>query len=277
MGDDSLAPVAGRLSPELATRVVSALVLGILALAATYAGGWAFALFWLAAGLAVGVEWIAMTRCEPRVALSVVAGAGLCAITVAILASAPVLAIGAGLAVLVMLAMASTNGDRGWVVAGPAYAAVIAAVPPLVRNHPALGTSGIVWMFAVVWATDVAGYFVGRALGGPKLMPSVSPKKTWSGFLGGLMAGSVSGGLAAAAAERLGSPPPVSLPAVVLVSAAASVLSQLGDLGESALKRAFGVKDSGRLIPGHGGVMDRLDGFWAVAALLGVVLAACAI
>jgi phosphatidate cytidylyltransferase len=166
-----------------------------------------------------------------------------------------------------------TRYEPGWVAAGLAYAAVIAIVPPLVREDPRLGIAAILWMFAVVWFTDIAAYFTGRALGGPKLCPAVSPKKTWSGFLGGLAAAIVAGAAVAMIASRFGWQPPVSLPVVVLVSGVASVLSQIGDLGESALKRRFGAKDSGRLIPGHGGVMDRLDGFWAVAALMGVALA----
>jgi phosphatidate cytidylyltransferase len=166
-----------------------------------------------------------------------------------------------------------TRYEPGWVAAGLAYAAVIAIVPPLVREDPRLGIAAILWMFAVVWFTDIAAYFTGRALGGPKLCPAVSPKKTWSGFLGGLAAAIVAGAAVAMIASRFGWQPPVSLPVVVLVSGVASVLSQIGDLGESALKRRFGAKDSGRFIPGHGGVMDRLDGFWAVAALMGVALA----
>jgi phosphatidate cytidylyltransferase len=166
-----------------------------------------------------------------------------------------------------------TRYEPGWVAAGLAYAAVIAIVPPLVREDPRLGIAAILWMFAVVWFTDIAAYFTGRALGGPKLCPAVSPKKTWSGFLGGLAAAIIAGAAVAMIASRFGWQPPVSLPVVVLVSGVASVLSQIGDLGQSALKRRFGAKDSGRLIPGHGGVMDRLDGFWAVAALMGVALA----
>jgi phosphatidate cytidylyltransferase len=100
----------------------------------------------------------------------------------------------------------------------------------------------------------------------------VSPKKTWSGFAGGLVGGTLCGFAVAWIASRSGWTPPVDFAVVVLVSAVASVASQLGDLGESAMKRAFGVKDSSRLIPGHGGVMDRLDGFWSVAALLGLLL-----
>jgi phosphatidate cytidylyltransferase len=131
----------------------------------------------------------------------------------------------------------------------------------------------MLWMFAVVWTSDVAAYFTGRGLGGPKLWPAVSPKKTWSGFFGGLVGGTLAGLMVVSAATGLGWLPVAPLWAVALASALASVASQAGDLGESALKRRFGVKDSGQLIPGHGGAMDRLDGFWAVAVLAALGLA----
>jgi phosphatidate cytidylyltransferase len=143
-----------------------------------------------------------------------------------------------------------------------------------VRDHPALGIVGVLWLFAVVWTTDIVAYFTGRRFGGPKLWPQVSPKKTWSGFAGGLVAGTLAGLAVPVVARRWGWNPPLGLPALAMLSALASVVGQLGDLGESALKRHFGVKDSGRLIPGHGGVMDRLDAFWAVALLVGAIMAA---
>lgn len=262
-------------STELGARVISGLALALVALVLTAVGGWPFALLWLAAAVVVALEWLAMLRCEPRRHLAVVAAAGLSAFTAACLIGHPLLAAAtAAGAVLAVVLIGRTGRDRAWAAAGLAYAAFIAAVPPLVREHPSLGLTGILWMFAVVWATDTAAYFVGRSLGGPKLWAAVSPKKTWSGFVGGLVAGMAGGALTVAGAARLGFEPPVSAGLLLAGSALASALSQLGDLGESALKRAFGAKDSGRLIPGHGGLMDRLDGFWAVAALVGVVLAA---
>jgi phosphatidate cytidylyltransferase len=173
-------------------------------------------------------------------------------------------------ALLGAAAAARTAPDRLWAVTGLIYAAVISLVPPLVREQPDLGLVGLLWMFAVVWTTDIAAYFTGRRLGGPKLWPRVSPKKTWSGFIGGVAAGSVAGILVTVAGQRFGWNPPVGLGLVALGSAVACIASQLGDLGESALKRRYDVKDSSHLIPGHGGVMDRLDGFWAVAFLVGL-------
>lgn len=269
------APPARGARSELALRVASSLVLAACALVATYLGGWLFAALWFLAGAAILCEWLAMTRVEPRFALTptlVILLGGLSALVFAADAGVLVGAVAFLLAAGVAAACGRTARDRRWAAAGFAYAAVIALVPPLVREHPQLGIVVILWMFAVVWFTDIAAYFTGRRLGGPKLWPSVSPKKTWSGFLGGLAAAILAGAAVALIALRFGWSAPVPIAAVIALSALASVLSQGGDLAESALKRRFGAKDSGHLIPGHGGVMDRLDGFWAVAALMGAAL-----
>jgi phosphatidate cytidylyltransferase len=264
----------GWLATELGARVVSALVLAAVVLFATYQGGLLFALVWLLAGLAVLGEWITIARVEPRWTLQLVSGLGLVALTGAYLSPVS-LATGTalfGLGLALALFLGARGRDRLWAAAAFACAAVLVIVPPALRGHPDLGIVAVLWMFAVVWTTDIAAYFTGRRLGGPKLWPSVSPKKTWSGFGGGLLAGTLAGIAVPAAAQRWGWTPPLGLWVIAILSALASVLSQLGDLGESALKRRFDVKDSGRLIPGHGGVMDRLDGFWAVAVLAGAGL-----
>lgn len=271
----SLPPNAVTKPPsELATRVVSAIVLIAVALFTAYEGGWAFALFWLAAGIAMMVEWTNMTWVEPRRAVQILQGLGLAALTFVFLRDMPLTA---GVAVILVTSLIGALVARGtqgrlWAVSGFAYGAVIVLVPPIVRAHPYLGLVGLLWMFAVVWATDIAAYFTGRKFGGPKLWPSVSPKKTWSGFVGGLVAATLCGVLVAWGAQRLGWIQPFSLRNTAILSIIASVASQLGDLGESALKRHCDVKDSSHLIPGHGGVMDRLDGFWAVSLILGAVL-----
>lgn len=260
------------LSTELGRRVVSALVLAAVTLLATYGGGWLFGLLWLGAGYVVFAEWTGITGVGRRQTLLVV---GTIAFAVMVAAVEVEAFAWAGLAaalvgVTAVALLAPSARDRGWAVAGFVYAAVIVVVPPLVREHPALGIAGLLWMFAVVWITDIAAYFTGRAIGGPKLWPRVSPKKTWSGFLGGLIGAVLAGVLVVVLAESVESRSLVPLWFVALASAVGSVASQLGDLGESALKRGFAVKDSGRLIPGHGGVMDRLDGFWALCALIGL-------
>jgi phosphatidate cytidylyltransferase len=238
----------------------------------TWIGGIAFLLFWFAAGIAIAFEWIAVTRSEPRALLCAVAGAALAALFVGYHLNLGYPALIA-IAVVALLATAfiADGAGRSWALAALPCAAVVAIVPVIIRDRPEFGAGVVLWMFAVVWATDVAAYFTGRYFGGPKLCPSISPKKTWSGFLGGLIAATLGGTLVAYLAPASGLP--FGLAAVALASALASVASQLGDLAESALKRRFGAKDSGRLIPGHGGVMDRLDGFAAVALLCGLALA----
>jgi phosphatidate cytidylyltransferase len=261
-------------SKELTTRVLSALVMAAITLLATYQGGWLFALFWLVAGIATMVEWTGMTAIEPRRPLQVILGLGLAALTLVFLMDE-----GLGVTAVVVLGFLAVGtfiarGSAGklWAVSGFIYASVTVLVPPIVRDHPDLGVLGLLWMFAVVWATDIAAYFTGRTFGGPKLCPAISPKKTWSGFIGGVAAATLCGALVAWIGLRYGLNLPLGLPGVALLSVISSIASQIGDLGESALKRYCQVKDSSHLIPGHGGVMDRLDGFWAVCLIVAAIL-----
>ncbi len=152
-----------------------------------------------------------------------------------------------------------------WIAAGFAYAAAMFAAPVLLRSDAELGLTAILILFAIVWATDIFGYFAGRAFGGPKLVPSISPKKTWSGAIAGTLGAAIVAVLVAWAMGRFHNG------TFVVIALLLSVVAQIGDLMESAIKRRFGVKDASQLIPGHGGVMDRLDGFWA-AALLGCLI-----
>lgn len=266
-------PLGGR---EFQLRTASAIVLGTIVLTTLFVGGWAFAAIWLVAGCVAAGEWIAISRItpvRPAVAATALALAGL---VLCLRLGAPLgfwLAVAA--AGVAALAVTVREGKaRGRAVIGFAGAAILALVPPALRDDPAIGIFGPAWMFAVVWSTDIVAYITGRTFGGPKLMPSVSPKKTWSGSLGGLSAGIAAGLLLVLAARAQGwsSLAETHLGVIVMTSAAASILSQAGDLAESALKRQYGVKDSGRSIPGHGGVMDRLDGFFAVAVLAGLYL-----
>ena len=156
----------------------------------------------------------------------------------------------------------------GWKVAGIFYAGVLLMAPLILRRDAELGFLTIMLLFAVVWTTDVFAYFAGRAIGGPKLMPAVSPKKTWSGAVVGTAGAMIA---AVLVANLFGS---FNRTAIAGIALLLSVVSQLGDLLESWIKRRFGAKDASQLIPGHGGVMDRLDGFWAaalVACLIGLL------
>ncbi|SFL99846.1 phosphatidate cytidylyltransferase [Methylobacterium pseudosasicola] len=262
---------------ELWLRVASGVVLAPAILAALVYGGWPFAGIWLAAGIIGFAEWMVMSRTEPREVLIALGAATLAALLLCQRGGAPALAC---IAVLLLGAaacatVARTGFGRVRAFAGVLGAASVASVPVALRDDPGIGLVGPAWMFAVVWSTDIAAYFAGRKIGGPKLMPRVSPNKTWSGAIGGLIGAVAAGSLVALAADLAGLdlPRAASLPVVAGVSALASVLSQAGDLLESGMKRRYGVKDSGKIIPGHGGVMDRLDGFFAVAVLAGLYLA----
>lgn len=256
---------AGRTS-DLKRRTLSALVLGPLVLGLTFLGGWLFAGLWLLAGLAILYEWAAMARLANRRvwlalgALAVTGAAGLVVLAEPSYAASVVL-IGAALAALAVPRQ-SVWSLSGVLVAGAAALPIIA-----LRGEGPLGLLAVLFIYAVVWGTDIFAYFVGRTLGGPKLWPRVSPNKTWSGALGGAGAGIVAG-LLVAGLGGVDNLWPVGLVALVL-----SVVSQAGDLAESAVKRRCGVKDASRLIPGHGGILDRLDGF-AAASLAALLLAA---
>jgi phosphatidate cytidylyltransferase len=262
---------AGTIAPsrgELALRVCSALVLVPLAIGAAYLGGWPFALFWSLAAIGVFWEWASLVGGGERRLIVALGGAALVmALALAaggrLIAALGVTALGvAGLA-----AMAPAQ-QRGWVAGGVPYAAAIGMAPVVLRSDTEDGFLAVMFLFAIVWTTDIVAYFLGRLIGGPKLLPRVSPKKTWSGALGGLAA-AVLAALAVAAAAGLS-----ALTSIAVVAAILSAVAQAGDLFESHVKRRFGAKDSGHLIPGHGGLMDRLDGFVlaaAVAAVIGIV------
>jgi phosphatidate cytidylyltransferase len=160
-------------------------------------------------------------------------------------------------------------GKRIWAGGGLIYAASVVLSVTVLRVLSRIdGVEAILWLFAVVWGTDIMAYFGGRLIGGPKLWPRLSPSKTWAGFLVGVSSGGVLGVLGLAlwpGAE------PASYGPLFVLGVLAGVIAQAGDFFESGVKRHFGVKDSSRLIPGHGGFMDRLDGFIAAAAFAALV------
>ncbi|MCX7899827.1 MAG: phosphatidate cytidylyltransferase, partial [Methylocystis sp.] len=159
-------------------------------------------------------------------------------------------------------AVLAGKGRRLWAAGGVVYAATLAFSVCLLRDSMGYGLLAVAFLFAVVWGSDIFAYFGGRLIGGPKLWPRVSAGKTWSGTLTGLFCGAALG----LAVARIGGEAERAGWQTFLVALAAVAISQVGDLFESAVKRHFGVKDSSQLIPGHGGVMDRLDGFIFAAA-----------
>ena len=250
---------------DLALRVCSALVLVPLAIATAYLGGWPFALFWGAAAIGVLWEWSSMVARNEQFPVLLAGGASL-ALAVVLVATGHVLP---ALIVVAMGALGAASltlaERRTWVAGGIPYAGALAMGPIILRSDGEDGFLAVLFLFAIVWTTDIGAYFVGRALGGPKLVPRVSPNKTWAGALGGLLA-SVLVAVVAAKMAALTSLFSLAMLAVVL-----SILAQAGDLFESFLKRRFNTKDSSHLIPGHGGLMDRLDGF-VTASVAAVII-----
>src|ERR1700730_14503987 len=246
---------------DLLPRVLSAIVLMAAALVSVWQGGLVFDLIWLGAALAVGCEWQNLIAApNPRlrfflVALGLVVSAYFAG--KAWFGTACSLLGGCGLA----LALAAGPGRRIWAFGGIVYAGLLLVSAAVLHGSAEYGARSIVWLFAIVWGTDLFAYFGGHLIGGAKLWPKVSPSKTWSGTLTGVFTGASLG--AVIGADGLGDPWR-ALPLFALCLATAAV-SQGGDIFESWVKRRFGAKDSSGLIPGHGGFMDRLDGFIAAA------------
>lgn len=253
---------------DLGPRAGSAVVLAVLAVATLVVGGHMFVLFWLIAAFAINWEWQGLIGGDRRLA-RVVIGA------VALSAAAGFAHGGEtipGVLILVLLAgvVAALAGPsrRLWAFFGLIYAGALVVSVCALRDSPDVGLLAVAWLFALVWGADVFAYFGGRMIGGPKLWPRVSAGKTWSGTIVGVLSGALLG----LAVVHFGSAGPNRSLPIFLASLGAAALAQVGDLCESMVKRRFGVKDSSQLIPGHGGVMDRLDGFIFAslfAALLG--------
>lgn len=250
---------------NLQLRVISAVVLAVVVLGLTWLGGFAFRLLAAAIALAMFYEWCTMSRPVSDARHQSIAGLGLMATLAALLAGLSATMVFLVLGVALVATVATVRGQGSWTSAGLAYAGLSGISLALLRGDDQSGLMAILFLFAVVWATDIFAYFVGRALGGPKLAPSISPGKTMSGAAGGTVFGVCAGvGLALWAGLA-------SVGWLVLIALVLSVVSQAGDLFESWVKRRHGVKDSGSLIPGHGGVMDRVDGLVAAAFALYLV------
>ena len=240
---------------DLRARVLSAAVLAPVALACMWYGGPSWDAIVAIAGIGVALEWVALCRAVPGawpgfgVLAAVLAGVVPAAVGRAQLGVAGLLA-GAGLVLM----------PNHWrLAAGVPYAGLGAVALVWLRADPVAGRGNVIFLVLAVWASDIGAYVAGRLLGGPKLAPLISPGKTWSGAAGGLVAAMLVGLVAGQVIA------PGAAVRAAFLAALIGAASQGGDLLESALKRGFGVKDSGRLIPGHGGLMDRLDGLLAAA------------
>ncbi|QNT70681.1 phosphatidate cytidylyltransferase [Defluviicoccus vanus] len=264
--DATVRPVASLLSLQapLGRRIGSALVMGPPALACAYIGGLPFAILIGAILLILVWEWSRLCGA----ALPAWGGLAL----LASLLIALVLAVqgnfavaGVILAIGAVVALLSSAGNA-WLAAGAIYLGVPGLALLWLRQDPEWGRLAILWLLAVVWASDIGAYAAGSTLGGPRLAPRISPNKTWSGLCGGVGCAALVGAVVAALS---GSGAALQLAAV---SAGIGFVAQMGDLAESWLKRRFGVKDVSGLIPGHGGMLDRVDGL-LVAAMATALIA----
>ena len=258
--------------PALRLRLLSAVALAPIALAVVIAGGWIFALFVGAMVVLMTHEWSGLSaarfgRHYARLAGVIVLAVGLAATMLAVLGRP-------GAALACVAAAALTAGlvawTRGAAAAWTGVGVVLVGLPAIalvwLRSLPDIGLSALLWLLIVVWTTDSAAYVVGRRVGGARLAPSISPGKTWAGLGGGVIGASLASVIVAWA---LGSE---RLVHAAGLGAGFAVIAQLGDLAESMLKRRAGVKDSGSLIPGHGGVLDRVDGLLLTAPALSLLL-----
>lgn len=254
---------------ELARRVLSGILLAIIVLAATWFDGFAFRALAAIAALLIYYEWsmlVGARAAAPRIDLF--------AWIVVLLVAVAIVIYGGGMPVYLALiggAIACLWGwtatRDAWIGAGLLYASFSGIALAAIRDGTTAGLVAMLFIFAVVWATDIGAYFSGRHFGGPKLAPRISPSKTWSGAIGGAIAGVIAGTAVGFVAEG------ESSGWVPLAALFLSIVSQLGDLFESWVKRRFGAKDSSQLIPGHGGVMDRVDGLVFAAFAAYVIIA----
>lgn len=234
------------------------------ALAAVWWGGYAFGALVVVAVAIMCWEWD--TIVTKRFGWSGRLACAGCALAAALAVSHPqaALLLVAGSAIAAAVAPGQGERPRLWAGLGPLYAGLPAVALIWLRGDDLIGRETLIWLMLLVWATDIGAYAAGRTIGGPLLLPAVSPKKTWAGLIGGVVSAGVVG---------LGTGLVLSLPhplALALGSGALAVVAQAGDLMESWVKRRWQVKDSSNIIPGHGGVLDRVDGLLAAALAVAV-------
>jgi len=253
---------------SLSLRVVSALTLAPPAIAAAWFGWPWLPLVTALAGLGMAWEWARLCRAG-AVGLSgfVLIGCVLAATAAAAtagIAGALVLSF-VGAAAVFLVARRERGGDPLWLAAGALWVAVPCVLLLWLARAAGGGRLTVLWIFAIVWATDIGAFAAGRRIGGPRLAPRWSPHKTWAGLLGGTLCAALAGWATAGLVDASSALP------LVLASAGLALVEQFGDLAESVAKRRFGVKDSSGLIPGHGGLLDRLDGLLAVVPVAALI------
>jgi len=250
----------------LGTRLVSAIAMAVAALIAVFAGETAFAILIAAATGVLAWEWARLTG-EGRFGVTgiVLAVTTMALVAAAVLGWFEAAVMGAFVAGALVFVVAMADGRRLhlWVAAGVLYIGLPAIALIWLRGHDEAGRALMLWLLLTIWATDSGAFFAGRLIGGPKLAPRISPKKTWAGLGGAVVSaalvGVIVGGLDPNAPDTL---------LLAFAGAILAVVAQAGDLAESWVKRHFGAKDSSNLIPGHGGLFDRVDGLLVAALVL---------
>jgi len=259
-------------SDKLILRIISGIALSAGALALTYAGPLPFALLVTAFVAVMAWEWnrlVCSRGIDTAWAIQVGATAAGTLLAATDCPGCALVAIVAGtLAVFVLRRLHLGTAQSWWSATGVYYVGLPSIALVWIRSDPEFGWYAVLFIFITVWTTDTAAYIFGKTIGGPLLAPDISPKKTWAGFAGGLICATALG-----SAVLLGVVGAQAWWPVILLSAGVSLVSQAGDLGESSLKRQFGRKDSSSIIPGHGGVLDRVDGLvFAALTCAGVAL-----
>jgi phosphatidate cytidylyltransferase len=253
---------------DLRTRVLSAAILGPAAIACVWFGGVPFEAMVVLASCGLGIEWADMCG-ERGLTLSGLGVPAGCLVVGAVAAfgwTALALAL-IPIAALAAYAVASDSANRVSLALGVPYFGLGAVALIWLRDDPDVGRANLVILLVLIWASDIGAYMVGRACGGPKLAPAISPGKTWSGAMGGLLSVMVVGLVAVLMVSPSGTVAGGTVWRAIIIAAGFGIAAQLGDLLESLIKRHFGVKDSGWLIPGHGGLLDRVDALLAAAPL----------
>jgi phosphatidate cytidylyltransferase len=257
----------GSLPPELSKRIVSGVAIGAVALAMTYWSPALFTILMLIIAAAMSWEWGRMVRAAPLTDPAMIVHI-LAVLLAALLSATDMAGLAIASTVIGAIAVAALTfgvGNAQLSGAGVLYAGLPVVALGWIRGDEPLGFLATLFVLLAVIVTDIGAYASGRSLGGPKLWPAVSPNKTWSGLIGGVLAASIAGGLFAWLSGT-GSASWLAGLGLVL-----GLVAQGGDLAESALKRHFGVKDSSNLIPGHGGVMDRMDGIVTASVIAAIV------
>ena len=288
MHQSAPAETGGRSRPglhALKLRILSSLVLAPVAIGAVWFG-WPFLPILTAVAAAVMAwEWGRLCRlgrsgttATGAMPTGIVAlqpsGIFLIPAVLAAVAAAAVGAVGigigliaAGAAAVFLLAAREHDTHPVWLASGAVWIALPCVLLLWLAQSDGSGRATLLWLLAIVWATDIGAYLFGSRIGGPRLAPRWSPRKTWAGLLGGVFCAALAGWAAAWLLEGSAVLP------LVMLSAGLAIVGQFGDLAESAVKRRFGVKDSSDLIPGHGGLLDRLDGLLAVVPAVALVTA----